>query len=352
MNSLPPTAPDFQTQSLPHPIGYYVAPTQLGFVDRRTRLTVFGVLFILAGALTGLMTLAMPVTLFITPQTPAMQQPVYSVVLTTAVYAALTAALVWLAIGCFLRRRWTRPIVLSLGVIAVTIGAISMVVLAMISSSMADLIRASIASVPTPAGAAPNPVPGDFFIYIIVGFTLAFTAVIYVFVPLIITVCFWPVSVKQTLEHFDPHPRWTDGVPTPVLGLALKLWIIAASSLLILAYTAISVGGTIIKAPALIATALASAAFFAYVGLLVYRQRMLGWALMLVSSLGLCGLIILSSLQADWGQSLRELKMPESQRALITPMIDSFATAGVATGVLCALAVILFAMRQKHYFDR
>ena len=194
----------------------YRTPPVAGFKDRSSTLLVVGIFFIIAGALCGCGVLTMPMAL-IAPRPPNSPPPprISNILIGALVYAFLCAALLSLGIGCIRKRRWVRPLVIVFGWIGLVGGVIGMIMWGFTLPQMANAMRAA-----TPPG-SPAPPAGLF--KIIIGFMTVFFALIYVIIPALLLWLFRPGDVQSTLDHYDPQPRWTDGVPLPVLGLAASL---------------------------------------------------------------------------------------------------------------------------------
>ena len=333
------------------PIAYYTPQVMLPFVDRRTRLTVMGVLFAVVGAFMALMTLAVPLTLMmqmrLNPQFG--NSEILGLVLATSFYLVLSVGLIWLAVGCFLRRRWTRPIVLSLGVLVVLIGVLALLAMAVLAPSLSRAFEGA-ATGGNNAPAGPT-VPTGFGMIVVV-ITLAVMFVFYVLIPAIVTAVFWPQSVRQTLEHYDTRVRWTDACPLPVLGLAIKLWLVGLLSAPMAFYPAIPVGPVLLSGVWLIVVALGVMVLFLAIGTLVYRQRLLGWWLMLLSTLALCGVMAWTSRVGDFAGYFAALKAPAEQQAVMNSMIENFPTIGLLFAGVFAAAVLAYALGVKKYFVR
>jgi MFS family permease len=337
-----------------NPMPYYTPQAPPISSDRSTRLMVFGILFLLGGALCALMTLSvvLAIALMSTMQLPANaarpQMQVGQMLGGLLVYGSLAVVLFWVGIGSIRKQRWVRPIVLSLGVLASVVGLITMLVMAILLPSFVEMITVSLQQTAARGGAVAPPQP--MVAWIAMGISLSIAFVMMVLLPLIVTLFYWPQSVRETLEWYDPKARWTDACPLPVLGLAIKLGLVGVLSLPMAFYPAMPVGPFLIKGLPLLAGTLVVVAMFLTMAVMVYRQQKLGWWMMLVVSLVLSGILIWSGLSADWGRYLDAMQIPPDQRVAMNAMLPSMGRVSLITGIVFAVLLVGYAMSVKKYF--
>jgi len=337
----------------PQPIAYASTMT-LPFANRRTRLIVWGVLFLLAAALFACSLVATPLFLALAPR-PALQAgpnvhmhdtypQARQIAIAVAVYLLLAAAFAVVGVGSLLPRRWVRPLVLTLAVIWLIVGVVTLVSMAVSFGAMNDLMAAQLAA----AGGGPTPVP----IGAIVAFTLAVSVVIYLLIPLAIFLSYRPQSVRETLEHFDPRPRWTDAAPAEVLGIAVKLWLLAAMSGLMALYPAVPLGPVTLRGAGLYAVAAVSAVACGAIGWLIYRQRRLGWTLTMALAVLVGLLMAWTGVANDYDAFWASMQLPADQVDVMRRHAGSFRAATVVLGVLTVIGSVAYGLRVRHYFDR
>ena len=176
-------------------------PTPAGYKDRRAACIAFGITEIAMGALCGLVVLLMLLTTsVVTPDTDPK-----ALILGLSFYLLLAIGLVWLGVGSTLCRRWARTLLLILAWSWLAAGVTVIGLLAVIlPQTFAQLA-------PGAAGLVAALV------------VLCIVGVFFVVVPGIMILFYQGKNVQATFETRDPHPRWTDACPLPVLTTALWL---------------------------------------------------------------------------------------------------------------------------------
>lgn len=232
--------------------------------DRRTRLLVLGVLLVVLGCgailLGGLTLVSFAVTsrLATTPQLrPAQMVP------SLLAYPAGGAILITLGIGSIRCRRWARPLVLILGWSWLLMGSAALV---MLFGLAPEILR----SMPS---ADPQVT------HVIVGCMGAVNGLLGILVPLLLVTLYRGPDVRATCETLDPKPRWTDRVPTPLLGLCVWMGSAAFGMLVSSGYAVFPAGPVLLTGASAVAVDLALAALWAYFAIgLARRSRTAWWA--------------------------------------------------------------------------
>jgi len=189
------------------------------FRDRKTRLTVFGILQIILGVLAGMMVpfviLGMIATSVSGHETPE------GVGLTSMIPAIMlyTMAAVWfisMGIGSLKTRRWARAIILISSWYWLVCGIGGFVFMLTMLPNMSEQMAAANNNNQMPKAA----------IIVIQCIMVGFMAVFYIIIPGLLVLFYRGRDVKATCEYYDPQPRWTDNCPLPVLGAAFAcaLW--------------------------------------------------------------------------------------------------------------------------------
>jgi hypothetical protein len=239
--------------------------------DRSTALTVVGSVQIALGALCSLF---VPMSLL--PLVPAIRQQVEmaqgappdarGVVFGAVFYAMLALFFVWTGIGAILKRRWVRPIFLSVSWMWLVAGSFA----AVIASIILPRVGLSPTLRQTP-GLTPQM---ETMIWV---FIAGFLAIFYFILPLSFLLFYRSPHVRATLERRDPVPRWTDACPLPVLGLSLLMAFAAAAMVMAASFPVFPVFTALMTGPAAVALILVLAALYAYFARAAYRLQPIGW---------------------------------------------------------------------------
>ncbi|MDD5351058.1 MAG: hypothetical protein PHQ12_12670 [Chthoniobacteraceae bacterium] len=243
-------------------------PPPFAFKDRKTSLTVFGVLTVLFGLLCALFTILLLGQAMAVQPTPIHQGALW---MPCFLYAGLAVTLVWLGIGSIMARRWARALLVLFAWGALITGLGAMVSLALMSGKILADFQAV-----QPPGATPLPESAKTTILVIMG---GFFAVIFVLLPATWAFFYSRSSVKATCEARDPWERWTDRCPLPVLA-AVLFSLFGAASMLITAFGfhgAIPVFGVYLTGLPGILLYVVWAAVWAYCARALYRLDSLGW---------------------------------------------------------------------------
>jgi hypothetical protein len=247
ISPMPPAAPDFK--------------------DRRSGLKVFGVLQILFGFLAGLMVPLMLLGQIMAARLTQDAVPLRQTLQGMVVYLVIAAALVWVGIGSFRARRWSRALSLIISWSWLLTGVVTLV--------------SMIFFLPSVLNAAQQPgQPMPEVMQMIVKLTmLAFIGFFFIAVPTGFVCFFQSRHVKATCEARDPVPDWTDACPLPVL--ALSLWLgFGALALLVMPVSAngvLPVFGQLISGPGGWLGCVVLAGVLGYSAWAIYRLRMAGW---------------------------------------------------------------------------
>ena len=190
--------------------------SQPDFIDRKTRLTVFGILQIVLGGFCGMM---VPFMIFgiIASTATGGQMPegsnLKTMIPVCLLYIVVAAWFISMGIGSLKARRWARALILASSWYWLVIGVGGFLLMLMLMPKLFGEM------------ATTDKMP-KVMSMIIPCIILGFTAVFYIIIPGLLVLFYRGRDVKATCEHHDPQTRWTDQCPLPVLGtsLACVLW--------------------------------------------------------------------------------------------------------------------------------
>lgn len=198
-------------------------PLAPAFKDRRVGLVVFGIILALIGGILALSALLSPLGQFAEAQRNGHPVAWNSVVLSLIYGLLIAGAVLWVAVGSMLCLRWVRPVVLCASIVVAAMGLLEMAVL---PSILGRALRHALDQRGQAAAASGVDEPDHAFnphvqAVVMEGAkwtALGFVAVFLIGLPLLY---FWYYSrrdVLRTVEARDPRPRWTDGIPIPLVG--------------------------------------------------------------------------------------------------------------------------------------
>jgi len=265
-----------------------VEPAALPYKDRSFGLSIFGLLTILLGCLTGLLVVLMLMGVIAAARNTRGPHVNLSAFLPAMlVYGILAVALIWLGIGSVMARRWARALLLIFSWSWLALGGFMMIVMAfMIPKMLAAISRAGA------TGRQPHPAPPPMGMVMLVIF-LVF-GFLFVLLPALWTFFYNSRHVTATCETRDPMACWTDACPLPVLGLCLWLlfsvpWMLFMP---ITGHAVIPFFGMFLSGFPGALIYLAIAALWGYAAWLLYQMDPIGWWLILFALV----LFIVSSL--------------------------------------------------------
>jgi MFS family permease len=246
-------------------IQYQGVPIALPFRNRKGGLIGWGVVLIVLGALSGCLTLAIPLALATAGMAPSPRPANYiaGMIISIVLYGGTTAVLLTLGIGSVRCRRWVRPLVMILATAAIVAGVSALITIALLLPHLGDMA----------AGTPQQQV----LIGGIIG--LAILAVLLIALPAWMLVFYRSEDTRATLNYFDPQPRWTDRMPTHVLGWSLGVVLSALLLIPVHFQPGIAAFGTLISGP--VAHVAVAAVWIGLLvsGWLCLRQRRVGWAI-------------------------------------------------------------------------
>jgi hypothetical protein len=175
--------------------------------------TVFGIIAIVIGALSGCLGLFIPLAR-LAPQPAGAPPRSEGLFVGFIVYVAVALGCIWWGTGAIRKRRWVRPLALIAGSMVLFWGVVGIPFMAVVMSAVMPDAMAN--------NPSHTPFPAAFWVGFLVG-VIGFGAVFFVILPGAFLLFFKSKDVKGMLEYADPVPRWTDRCPTPALGVVVGL---------------------------------------------------------------------------------------------------------------------------------
>lgn len=198
-----------------------------GFRDRRTALSVFGILEILFGVFLAGIAFLIPVSQSLASRTLNQEVSWSRAIPSMLVYLMLAGIMVALGIGSMRTRRWARNVMLVVAWAWLVSGVLSVVGLAWLLPGLLSRLGST---QELPEGSAT----------IVTGILLVIVGFFMIAIPAVLVLFYRSQNVKATCEAFDPEPDWTEACPLPVLTVSLWLMV----SALLLVATPMAVNGT------------------------------------------------------------------------------------------------------------
>jgi len=308
------------------------------FEDRSARLTLFGSLAILGGiacAGLGLLHALLPIVASSLPGAGSLPADASTYVMGAALYVLLGAAFICVGVGSIRKRRWARPLMLTLAWTWLLSGVCVLLLLPV-------LLPAVLAS----GMSAVDPAVAGVVRAVLMGGTMLGGVIL----PAFFVWVYRDRDLQRTCEAHDPTPDWTERCPSAVLGLSLGLGICGV----ILALTALRpavpwFGRLLTGVPGALVSL---AAAVACVGLAwdTYALRLRGWWAS-TAFLVLVGLSTwLTVRRTEPSEMFRVLGYPEE--VLPGSLSDLGPILAWLTLVLTVLTVVYMLAIRKHFGPR
>lgn len=291
-------------------VGYQSAG-QPQFKDRKTGLIVYGILQIIMGFFCAILIPLMLLPRFVGPAAgPPMN--VQTLIPTMGMYALLAVLLVCLGVGSIFARRWARTLTLVLAWMWLAVGSTALLMLV--------LLRL----IPFDFAAQGQQIPPQ-MVMIIQVVMLGTMGFIYFFLPGIFILFYRSKHVKATCDFQDPHVRWTDQCPLPVLAMSLMLGFGAISMIFSMSYGfVLPFFGILLKGVPCGLLVLTMTLLLAYLAWATYRLKIAAWwtTLIFYITFGVSSIITFSRIGLM--EYYRELNFPEEQLRVMkqTGIID------------------------------
>ncbi len=325
----------------------------------KTGLMVFGIIMIIMGSLAGCFAILTPLSLVMMSLAPAPQRAnvpqsleYRSIIASGMMYLLFSVALIWTGIGSVRARRWVPPVVRSVCTIVLVAGIIFTIATAWQLPRIGTVMQMSMSAATAPssapssaaAGTTPLPPPpavpaiSSTFTAIAITTGILVAVLFYIVIPGVFLWYYRKESVRNAVEFFDPHPRWTDGVPMPVMILGMST-LICGGWLLFPSVTGLfpAFGSYIRGTPALIIwIVLGLIHIIAAIG--IFRMKMGAWFLAMGMLTVLVASSVVTALRVDPDAYYRMMEVSNEQREILraagTLTPPSMALMGVLTYAL------------------
>lgn len=190
------------------------------FKDRTLGLVVFGAVSVLIGLFCALLVPLMFLSVALTESAGDTGVNLRSAWSASAMYAVMAVAFVWLGVGSIRARRWACELLLSLSWIWLLTGICSLIIgIVVVPGVIAQL------------GAGSALPPEMAALVLVVAFGVI--GVLYVVLPGLFVLFYRSPSVAATCRARHPDPQWVDGYPRRLLTL-MVVWVLLAASVLVM----------------------------------------------------------------------------------------------------------------------
>ncbi|MBP6601567.1 MAG: hypothetical protein KA250_07180 [Verrucomicrobiales bacterium] len=263
------------------------------------------------------------------------------------IYGGTGVLMIVLAVGFFTKKRWSRPIALTVSWAWLYIGVTMIVSLLLMMGAMKSFMVDAMKTA-TPAGTTAPPMENFFGIFLVIYFGFLFFFL--VLLPALLLWLNWGRDVRKTLELYDPKPRWTDRQATPVIGLTIAA----------VAFAVFSISGILMMNQPWMNQFLPGVPFryffylipfvWIYIAWGSYRGQIAAWVTALVVIVGSAAFGIHMMQNIDWAVMYREMGMPEAEVARMALMITEMMSPKkmgilMCTSMLPQIAYLLWVLR-------
>lgn len=182
-------------------------------------------------------------------------------------YFLLGVAFAWIGIGTIKKRRWAQALMLSTSWLWLAFGVFGM-------AQWYFQILPAMTGLP---GVPALGDSGDLAMRIVKAVLTVFMAFLYIVLPVAFVLFFRAPSVRATVEHYDPKPRWTDRCPGPVLSMVLTLAYGVVFFLFMLLWDFTPFFGVVLQGVPAALVLLVSAGLLVWITAGFYRLRREAW---------------------------------------------------------------------------
>jgi len=312
-----------------------------GYRDRSGRLAFFGVITIMFGGITALLSLAslaLPFagTALLGGDAPPADIP--GAVMSFLTYAMIGAALVWAGAGSLRRKRWAPAVMQTLAWTWLLLG-LTLIPLIFVVVDDALLVAA--------ANSGPLP-PG-----VATGLKLLLLGAVGlggVLLPSIYVLVFRDPHILATCLRHDRSPDWSTRCPRPVLALSMLLWATAALMVPMALRPIVPLFGALVTGGWGLLLTLAAAGVSAYLARGIFRLSLVAWwgttALLLIGGFSTA----LTSWRIDPLEVYAASGIPDEQLVGLEGLGSGLLAAGVwGTLALTVLSMVFMLAIRRHF---
>ncbi len=315
-----------------------------GFKNRKTRLVVFGILQIVFGGLCALLVplIILGMIMSATVNKGAAEGIHWRTMISAILFYVLLAVwFIWMGIGSIRTRRWARALILVSSWLWLITGVMGFAFMLVLLPTMYDQMGES----------GQIPISPQEAVVIMKYAVTAFMAVLYVVIPGLLVLFYSGKDVKATCEYRDPHVRWTDKCPLPVLGVSLVCALWAVSLLFMGTYGwVIPFFGTILSGIPGAIVIFVLILLLAYIARGTYKLDIKAWwCVLLVNIVWFLSTIITFSL-VSMQTFYEKMNLPEQQLERMKQFSIPWGHAiGLSSG-LWVILVLAYLMYIRRYF--
>jgi hypothetical protein len=310
--------------------------------DKTDRLFVMGIIQIILGALAGLLTLLVMVSLMSNPAVSHAnaKQSIIAVLFSVLIYGGISVFFIWSGIAAIRTKRWVRPVMLSIMWPTLILGTVIFIAMVFfLPSAVAQLFANHQAGI-TPSASS-----------MVTGIFLAVVLLFFVLIPGAHVAVYQNRDVYWTCQRKDPIKSWTDACPVPVLSLAIWLGVSAVFSLISLSTLVLPFFGVYITGAPAALMVLGTCLLLGFLARSIYRLKILGWWLTGAAIVLWAVSVVVTHLNRDMMEMYRLAdNMEPSQLEAMTPFLISLKTPLIIGVILTALSVLIYlAAIRKHF---
>jgi len=317
------------------------ASGDMDFIDRKTGLVVFGILEILLGILCALVVgfLLLATLAAWALEGDAGQSFDTRMMLPSILpYVMLTVGFIWLGIGSIMARRWARALLLITSWFWLIVGILAIVFIILFSPTMFGQMGEA------------GEVPGD-MVVVMMGVTIGVLAVFYIMIPGALVLFYRSEHVKATCEHRDPHIRWTDKCPLPVLAVSIWVGISAAGMPTMGIYNwTIPFFGIVLTGMAGALVILLSLCVLVYAAWGMYRLNIQAWRCVVIMIIAWAVSSALTFWQVGIVDYYEKMNLPVEQMEVMRQYGETMMSPMLFLGGLSMVAALVFLFYTKRYF--
>lgn len=319
-----------------------IGETQVDFIDRKTWLVVFGVLQIMLGAfcvfLTGMIGIISVMSIVSGGKGPLANADISGLIPGGLFYLLMAVWFIWMGIGSVKARRWARALILVTSWIWLIGGTTALITLAFMLPGF-------------PAQPGPGTEMSGTMTTVFKIVMFGVMAVIYVLIPGVLVLFYRSRHVKATCEHRDPHMRWTDRCPLPVLAISLMTggWALGMPFMGLYGW-AIPFFGTVVNGAAGAVVILLMVPLLAYIAWGSYHLKIAAWRCALGLTIGWGASACVTFSRVGLFDLYEKMGLSQEHLALMkgSPVLQPAVMEGLT--ILWMVVVLAYVVYTKRFF--